>query len=171
VGPALRALPPGPQEHRGDGFGGRRIGSRIRAIGQDFESERPLLTPLPGDAFETGLVLTPRVDRYGQVMVRNNRYSVPSRLIGRQVRVVLRSSELAVFYRSAEVARHPRLTAKGGERLVLGHYLEALMRKPGPCPDRPPWTRPARPGRSPRPTRRSGRRPAGLPESPPRPAS
>jgi transposase len=116
------------------GEDGRRIGSRIRTIGQDFEAERPLLTPLPEDPFEAGLVLTPRVDRYGQVMVRNNRYSVPARLIGREVRVVLRSSELVVFYRNAEVARHPRLAAKGGERLVLDHYLEALMRKPGAMP-------------------------------------
>ena len=39
----------------------RRIGARIRAIGQDFESERPLLIPLPDEPFETGLLLTPRV--------------------------------------------------------------------------------------------------------------
>ena len=113
---------------------GRRIGARIRTIGQDFESERPLLIPLPDEPFETGLLLTPRVDRYGQVTVRTNRYSVPVRLIGRQVRVVLRSSELVIYDRNAEVARHPRLIAKGGENLVLDHYLEALMRKPGAMP-------------------------------------
>jgi len=117
---------------------GRRIGSRIRTIGQDFDSERPLLVPLPDDPFETGLVLTPRVDLRSQIMVRNNRYSVPSRLIGRQVRVVLRSSELVVYYRHAEAARHPRLPAKGGERVVLDHYLEALMRKPGAMPGSAP---------------------------------
>jgi len=109
----------------------RRIGARIHMIGQDFAAERPLLIPLPDEAFETGLLLTPRVDRYGQVTVRNNRYSVPVRLIGRQVRVVLRSSELVIYDRHAEVARHPRLAAKGAENLLLDHYLEALMRKPG----------------------------------------
>lgn len=113
---------------------GRRIGARIRTIGQDFEAERPLLLPLPDEPFETGLLLTPRVDRYGQVTVRANRYSVPVRLIGRQVRVVLRSSELVIYDRNTEVARHPRLIAKGGENLVLDHYLEALMRKPGAMP-------------------------------------
>ena len=117
---------------------GRRIGSRIRTIGQDFEAEAPLLAPLPDEPFETGLVLTPRVDLRSQIMVRNNRYSVPSRLIGREVRVVLRSSELVVYYRHGEVARHPRLAAKGGERLVLDHYLEALMRKPGAMPGSAP---------------------------------
>jgi transposase len=117
---------------------GRRIGLRIRTIGQDFAAEQPLLIPLPDEPFETGLVLTPRVDRCGQVMVRNNRYSVPVRLIGRQVRVVLRSSELIICDRHAEVARHARLTGKGAEALVLDHYLEALMRKPGAMPGSAP---------------------------------
>jgi hypothetical protein len=43
---------------------GRRIGARIRTIGQDFAAEAPLLIPLPDEPFETGLLLTPRVDRY-----------------------------------------------------------------------------------------------------------
>ncbi len=109
----------------------RRIGARIRTIGQDFAAEAPLLMPLPDEPFETGLMLTPRVDRYSQVTVRCCRYSVPVHLIGRPVRVVLRSSELIVYDRRSEVARHERLTVKGAESLVLDHYLEALMRKPG----------------------------------------
>jgi transposase len=113
---------------------GRRIGMRIRTIGQDFAAEQPLLLPLPDETFETGLMLTPRVDRFSQVTVRCCRYSVPVWLIGRQVRVVLRSSELVIYDRHAEVTRHARLTAKGAETLVLDHYLEALMRKPGAMP-------------------------------------
>ena len=113
---------------------GRRIGARIRTIGQDFAAEAPRLVPLPDEPFETGLLLTPRVDRYSQVTVRMNRYSVQVRLIGRQVRVVLRSSELVIYDRRAEVARHARLAGKGAETLVLDHYLEALMRKPGAMP-------------------------------------
>jgi transposase len=109
----------------------RRIGARIHTIGQDFATEQPLLRPLPDEPFETGLLLTPRVDRYGQITVRCCRYSVPVHLIGRQVRVVLRSTELMVYDRRQEVARHERLVGKGAERLVLDHYLEALMRKPG----------------------------------------
>jgi hypothetical protein len=111
---------------------GRRIGARIRTIGQDFAAEAPRLVPLPDEPFETGLLLSPRVDRYSQlVTVRMNRYSVPVRLIGRQVRVVLRSSELVIYDGRHEAARHERMTAKGGETLVLDHYLEALMLKPG----------------------------------------
>ena len=39
---------------------GRRIGARIRTIGQDFAAEVPLLVPVPDEPFETGLLLTPR---------------------------------------------------------------------------------------------------------------
>jgi transposase len=150
---------------------GRRIGARIRTIGQDFAVEAPLLIPLPDEPFETGLLLTPRVDRYSQVTVRCCRYSVPVRLIGRQVRAVLRSSELIIYDRRAVVARHERLTVKGAESLVLDHYLEALMRKPGAMPGSACWSRPARLGCSPARTRRCGRRPAARSASPPRPGS
>lgn len=39
-----------------------------------------------------------------------------------------------VYDRNVEVARHERLIAKGGCRLDLDHYLEALIRKPGAFP-------------------------------------
>lgn len=113
---------------------GRRIGARERTIGEDFAVEQPLLVPLPDDDFETGIWLTPRVDRFSQVTVRTNRYSVPVRLVGRQVRVELHASHLVVYDGRDQVARHERLMAKGGSRLDLDHYLEALVRKPGALP-------------------------------------
>ncbi|WUR94768.1 IS21 family transposase [Streptomyces sp. NBC_01262] len=109
----------------------RRIGLRIRTIGQDFAHESVLLMPLPDEAFETGLTLTPRVDRYAMVAVRMCRYSVPARFIGHRVRVVLQSAEVVVYADRTEIARHPRLTGRGEERFVLDHYLEVLLRKPG----------------------------------------
>ncbi|MFJ4526214.1 Mu transposase domain-containing protein [Streptomyces sp. NPDC088810] len=114
--------------------GRRRIGSRPRTIDEYFEVERPLLIPLPGEPFETGRVFTPRVDRYSQIAVRTNRYSVPVRLIGKRVRVILHASHLVVYDKNVEVARHERLIAKGSCRLELDHYLEALIRKPGAFP-------------------------------------
>jgi hypothetical protein len=74
------------------------------------------------------------VDRYAQVMVRQCRYSVPARLIGRRVRVLLRASELLIFEGRTQVARHERCTTKGDAVLVLDHYLEVLVRKPGAFP-------------------------------------
>ncbi|MEU9272738.1 IS21 family transposase [Streptomyces sp. NPDC048251] len=112
----------------------RRIRSRPRTIGEYFAAKQPLLAPLPEEPFETGRLFTLRVDRYSQISVRTNRYSVPVRLIGRNVRAMLHASELVVYDGREEVARHERLIAKGGTRLELDHYLEALVRKPGALP-------------------------------------
>lgn len=112
----------------------RRIGSRPRPVSEYFAVERPLLQPLPDEPFETGRLFSLRVDRFSQVSVRTNRYSVPVRLIGRTVRAILHASELVVYDGQREVARHERLIAKGKARLDLDHYLEALVRKPGAFP-------------------------------------
>ncbi|MBF6216422.1 IS21 family transposase [Nocardia puris] len=112
----------------------RRIGARPRTIGELFAAETPLLSPLPDEPPETGRWFTPRVDKYSQVTIRTNRYSVPVRLIGRQVRVLLHASHLVVFDGRTVVARHERLLAKAGTRLELDHYLEGLLRKPGALP-------------------------------------
>ena len=112
----------------------RRIEARAHTVGQAFAAEQTLLKPLPVEPFETGLWLTPRVDRYAQVTVRSNKYSVPSRLIGRQVRVLLNASDLAVHDGRTLVTSHERLLGKGGARLELDHYLETFVRKPGALP-------------------------------------
>jgi transposase len=112
----------------------RRISTRIRTVGQDFATEQLLLAPLPAERFDPGLSLTPRVDRSSLITVRMAKYSVPARLIGRQVRVSLRASELIVFDGRTAVARHPRVVARGGESVDLDHYLEVLKIKPGAMP-------------------------------------
>lgn len=65
----------------------RRIAQRRTKVEDDFATERPLLRPLPAERFDPGLVLHPRVDRSGLITVRMAKYSVPARLIGREVRV------------------------------------------------------------------------------------
>lgn len=90
----------------------RRIGSRPRTIGEYFAAEQPLLRPISDEPLETGLWLSVRVDRYAQVTARTNRYSVPVRLIGRKLRVLLHASELVVYDGQEVVARHERLVTK-----------------------------------------------------------
>lgn len=113
---------------------GWRIGGRVRTVGEYFVIEAPMLAALPFERFETGTLLTPRVDRFAQIRVRTVIYSVPVRLIGCQVRVQLHANDLEVYYERELVARHERCGAKGGVRLELDHYLEALVRKPGALP-------------------------------------
>jgi len=112
----------------------RHIAGRAASIGQDFAAERGVLLPLPPEPFATATVIWPRVDRYGRISVGKCRYSVPARLIGSRVRVMLSANELRVFDGPALAAVHPRLIAAGDEHLELDHYLEILLRKPGALP-------------------------------------
>jgi hypothetical protein len=112
----------------------RRIASRANSVGYDWAFEKTLLTPLPDEPFDTALTLTPRVDRYAQVMVRCNQYSVPARFIGHRLRVKLSASAVVVYDHNTMVARHQRAIGKGAKVLDLDHYLEILLRKPGALP-------------------------------------
>ncbi len=97
----------------------RRITDRIRTIGQDFAAERPFLASLPGEVFDPGMTLTPRVDRSSMITVRMVKYSVPARFIGRKVRVSLRASEVVVFDGRTVAARHQRVAARSGQSVQL----------------------------------------------------
>lgn len=113
---------------------GRRIASRIRTVGQDFAIEQALFSPLLFEQFEPGLTLPPWVDRSSLITVRMAKYSVPAHLIGRNVRVSLRASVVVVFDGHQQVAHHERVVARGGQSVVLDHYLEVLRQKPGALP-------------------------------------
>ena len=112
----------------------RVISGRTEPVGAAFAREQPLLATLPGEGFDPGTVLHPRVDRSSMVTVRMVKYSVPAHLIGRRVRVSLRASQVVVFDARTVVAVHPRVAARTGHRLVLDHYLEVLRTKPGALP-------------------------------------
>jgi hypothetical protein len=109
----------------------RHIDGRPSTVGADFAAEAPFLLPLPADRFDTALSLSARVDRYSRINVRQCYYSVPAGLIGARVRVSLSAEDLRVFDGSALAATHERSTNRGGNTLVLDHYLEILMGKPG----------------------------------------
>ena len=112
----------------------RRIANRLQTVGHDGALERASLRPLPSEPFPTWLTVTPRVDRYARVTVRQALYSVPAKLIGRQVTVRLGASMVTIFDKRRQVAQHERITARGGQSLILDHYLEVLVRKPGALP-------------------------------------
>src|SRR6266566_4541002 len=53
----------------------RHVDGRAASIGADFAVEAPVLGPLPADGFDCALTLSPRVDRYARIPVRQCRYS------------------------------------------------------------------------------------------------
>jgi transposase len=147
----------------------RRIGSRARAVGEFLAIERPLLAPLPAEPFETGLWLSPRVDRFAQVMVRNNRYSVPVRLIGRRVRSCCTPR---TWSSTTAAPRWPGTSGCPAGKAPAWTWTTTCKRwsaSPARCPARPRWNKPAPPGSSPLSTTPGGRRPARPTVMPPAP--
>jgi hypothetical protein len=110
---------------------GRHIGNRRLSVAAHFEAEAIMLQPLPLERFDATARLSCRVDSKSRVCVRQAWYSVPARYVGRRVEVCLSADSVDVIDGTRLVASHTRSAFKGTETLVLDHYLEALVRKPG----------------------------------------
>jgi hypothetical protein len=102
----------------------RRIGHRTSTVGGDFAAEQPHLLVLPAEPFDAARILPARrVDHKARICVRQHHYSVPARFAGRTVKVRLGATLVEVRAGGQTIARHERSVAKGGESLVLDHYL------------------------------------------------
>jgi hypothetical protein len=117
---------------------GRRIGSRIRTIGQDFAREAPHLLPLPPEPSETAVTFRPRADRYSRITVKVCSYSVPVRFIDRKVTVHRPATHSSC---STTAARSPAMPGSPAAvwNLVLDHYLMANDFPVGPGGRIPDW--------------------------------
>lgn len=109
----------------------RVVTGQRQSVAVRFATEALVLSALPAEAFSTSRHLSARVDQKGRICVRQCRYSVPASLAGRTVAVELGAEVVVVRVGAREVARHRRLVRRGDESLVLDHYLEVLVRKPG----------------------------------------
>jgi transposase len=74
---------------------------------------------------------TARVRCWSTINVKANTYSVPSRLIGEQVRVRLYEDRIEVFFKGKRQLTAPRLLGQGGHRINYRHIIDWLLRKPG----------------------------------------
>lgn len=113
---------------------GRFIAGRTIRVGDHFTGEAEKLMALPVEPFDPALLLRPRVDSKSRVSVRQNFYSVPVRFVGQRIDVALSADTVIASSGAQVVAHHCRLAGKYGESLVLDHYLETLVSKPGALP-------------------------------------
>lgn len=98
-----------------------------RSLGMSPEAaylmEKPHLTPLPPYIPAVYQPLDRTVDVEGYVAVDTNRYSVPERLIGKEVEVHKRWDRIEVLFKNQKVADHPRLLDKRETRITApGHH-------------------------------------------------
>ena len=109
--------------------------------------ERAALRPL-GARAPWGQVreLVRRVHADSCVELDTNRYSVPWRLIGETVTVVLAANELTILHAGRELARHGELAGRRRSAIDRRHLLGVVGVAPKPRETAPA---PAQPGRSP----------------------
>jgi hypothetical protein len=111
-----------------------------RSLGMSPEAtylmEKPHLNPLPPYLPPVYQTLYRTGDVAGYVQVDTNRYSVPERLIGKEVEVHKLWDRVEVFFKNQKVADHPRLIDKRETRITTkGHHppLNRERAHEGPC--------------------------------------
>jgi hypothetical protein len=98
-----------------------------RSLGMNPEAaylmEKPHLHPLPPYIPPVYQTFYRTVDVAGYVQVDTNRYSVPERLVGKEVEVHKLWDRVEVFFKNQKVADHPRLLDKRETRITTkGHH-------------------------------------------------
>jgi hypothetical protein len=79
-------------------------------------------------------LLRVRVSSESTIRVKNNTYSVPSRLQGERVEVHVRERDLEVYYGGQRQMAVERLAGEGKHRINYRHIIWSLVKKPGAFP-------------------------------------
>jgi hypothetical protein len=98
---------------------------------QRFEEEREALGALPAKPLPFFSKVDVKVRNSSTITVRQNTYSVPSRLIGEEVAVRIFAEHLEIWYAQQCTERLPRLHGKQKHRINYRHVIDSLVRKPG----------------------------------------
>lgn len=96
-----------------------------------FTEEQKLLQKLPAKPLPAYSDEQRSVTRNSCVRVRQQTYSVPSRLIGYKITVRIHPAVIEIRYRGRTIETCPRLRGKGARRIDYRHIIDSLVRKPG----------------------------------------
>lgn len=113
------------------GFVDRVVAKLNRRKLEALVEEQQTLKPLPRQPLPAFTDETRTVSRSSCVRIRQQTYSVPSRLIGYKVTVRIHPSDVEIRYRNKNVETFPRLRGKGARRIDYRHIIDSLVRKPG----------------------------------------
>src|SRR5215472_3060576 len=100
-------------------------------LGDKLAEERGYLRPLPAIALPAHTALTVKVRRWSTIRVLNQTYSVPARLIGERVRILLHHDHLEVYFAGNLVERLTRVRGRRTARIDYHHVIWSLVKKPG----------------------------------------
>jgi len=96
-----------------------------------LSEELKVMRPLRVDRLPEYTVEDVKVNTGSTIRVKNNTYSVPSRLVGERVRVRIYDRHLEVYYGGRKQLTMERLLGRGKHRINYRHVIWSLVRKPG----------------------------------------
>lgn len=107
-----------------------KIQGRSQTVGEQSIADCHALIKLPEYTFDTSRTISPRVYDDSTFQFDRNRYSVPVKLVGRQISVKAFGNEIACYYNADKVTTHLRSYERGEILYQLEHYLPLLEQKP-----------------------------------------
>jgi len=110
----------------------RLMGKRSASRAPRFEQEQEVLGELPPTRLDYRTQLCGiKVYSNSTIRVKQNAYSVPSRLIGYEVEARIDADFIEVWYGDVLIQRMPRLIGTGKHTINYRHVIDSLVRKPG----------------------------------------
>jgi hypothetical protein len=100
---------------------------RMARVREELAVMRPLSVERLREYDELEAVVT----SWSTIRIKQNTYSVPSRLIGEPLRVHLFEERLEVYYGGTHQLSIERLRGRNGHRINYRHVIDSLVRKPG----------------------------------------
>ncbi len=112
------------------GYKTHKIQGRIQTVGENTITETKAFLPLPKYQYEIAKSLYTTVNSFSTITYETNKYSVPTRYIGKEVLVKVGHSSVTIQYKKEEIACHSRTFKRHQKSYNISHYMEALERKP-----------------------------------------
>ena len=104
---------------------------RNRLVPGKLEQEMPCLRSLPPAPVPEYVNYQSKVRKWCTIQVAGHSYSVPSRLIGKEVQIRLYADWVEVYYKGHLVERMERVRGAGEANVNYRHVIGSLVRKPG----------------------------------------
>lgn len=111
-------------------YGAHKIRGREKTVNELFEEERAHLITLPTVGFSNIETVSTRADTYATVRVDRNRYSVPTRCVGLQIRAIVHVDRVDLYHEGGRVGSHTRVFGNNKWQLDPDHYLDLLQKRP-----------------------------------------
>ena len=102
-----------------------------RLVKGKLEQEMACLRPLPPAPMPEYVNYQSRVRKWSTIQVAGHSYSVPSRLIGKEVQIRLYADWVEVYYKGHLVEGMARVRGEGESNVNYRHVIGSLVRKPG----------------------------------------